>query len=347
MRSKDFLYETIEIICEKTTADELIPYLEPLGFDVERKTGTTIKVVVPASLRSTGVQQIASTLPGATISADGKKVQYDGSTILVKPAEAQGGRLEKEAGQLIAIDSSIKEHLKGKPYIKLAIGERVVNAAGAVNVPGNPKADIAIVDDKGTPVAWISLKDGTNPKGFGQWGGVDYMGKDPEVAKFVQGIKAAFGDQFPRGPTYGVRIKNPQLKALTVFGKDFGGAPGINNVDLVLQGHPTLTKGSRGGYVLTGAHSWYNGDIPTGEYEPMLIARYSADRGNFGIVGARISSYPAGGRPINPLPKSAAKPKPALKAPVTKPAPTPASIQNMQKPLGTSKVPMGAGTPPQ
>jgi hypothetical protein len=346
MRSKDFLYETIEIICEKTTADELIPYLEPLGFDVEKKTGTTIKVVVPASLRSTGVQQIASTLPGATISADGKKVQYDGSTILVKPAEAQGGRLEKEAGQLIAIDTSIKEHLKGKPFIKLAIGERVVNAAGAVNVPGNPKADIAIVDNNGTQVAWISLKDGTNPKGFGQWGGVDHLGTDPEVSKFVQGIRAAFGDQFPRGPTYGVSIKNPQLKALTVFGKGFGGSPGINNVDLVLQGHPTLTKGSRGGYVLTGAHSWHNGDIPTGEYEPMLIVRFSSDRGNFGIAGARISSYPAGGRPVNPLPKPAAKAKPALKAPTTAPAPKPASIQNMQKPLGTSKIPMGT-TPPQ
>jgi hypothetical protein len=285
------------------------------------------------------VQQIASTLPGATISADGKKVQYDGSTILVKPAEAQGGRLEKEAGQLIAIDTSIKEHLQGRPFIKLAIGERVVNAAGAVNVPGNPKADIAIVDNEGAPVAWISLKDGTNPKGFGQWGGIDHLAKDPEVARFVKSIKTTFGSQFPRGPTYGVKIKNPQLKALTVFGKDFGGSPGINNVDLVLQGHPTLKKGTRGSYVLTGAHTWHNGDIPEGEYEPALIVRFSSDRGNFGIAGARISSYPTSGRPWTLLPKP--KKAPAVQAPQN-------PALNVSKPkIGAPVVPKGAiGTTP-
>lgn len=346
MRSKDFLYETIEVICERTTADEIIPFLEPLGFDVQKKTGTSVKVVVPAALRSTGVQQIAGTLPGSTVSADGKKVHYDGATILVKPAEAQGGRLEKEEGQILALDTAIKEHLNGQPFIKLAVGIRVVNAAGVIKVPGNVKADAQVIDDQGNPVAWISLKDGTTPKGFGHWGGVDHLGQDPEVAKFVNDIKATFGTEFPRGPTYGVKIKNPQLKALTCFGKNYGGAPGVSNVDLILQGHPTLKKGSRGGYVLTGAHTWHNGDIPAGEYEPVLVVRFSADRGNFGILGARISSYPTAGRPWQPLPKApkATTKVPAAKVPPTlvKPVPEPASIQNMKKPLGSSKIPMGA-----
>lgn len=340
MRANEFLYETLELISEKTTADELIPYIQPMGFDVEKKTGTTVKVVVPAAHRLSSVQQIASTLPGATVSADGKKIQFDGATILVKPAEAQGGRLEKEEGQIIALDSSIKEHLNGQPFIKLAVGTRVVNAAGAVKVPGNVKADAEIVDEKGNPVAWISLKDGTTPRGFGHWGGVDHFGADPEVAAFVNSIKSAFGNEFPRGPTYGIKIKNPQLKALTTFGKGFGGAPGRSNVDLILQGHPTLKKGSRGSYVLTGAHTWHNGDIPEGEYEPVLIVRFSADRGNFGIVGARISSYPTGGRPWQPLPKPAATPmKPQPKKPaldVSKPkigAPVPPA------PLGTTPAP--------
>lgn len=42
-----------------------------------------------------------------------------------------------------------------------------------------------------------------------------------------------------------------------------------------------------------------------------------------------------------------AAPKPALKAPTTAPAPQPASVQNMKKPLGTSKIPMGADPAPQ
>lgn len=333
MRAKDILYETIEVVSEKTTSDELIPFLEPLGFDIQKKTSNTVKVIVPAALRITGVQQIASTLPGSTISPDGKRVNYDGSTILVKPSEAQGGRLEKEEGQILALDTAIKEHLKGQPFIKLAVGTRVVDAAGVAKVPGNIKADAQIIDQAGNPVAWISLKDGTTPKGFGHWGGVDHLAQHKEVAGFVNAIKATFGTEFPRGPTYGVKIKDPTLKAITCFGKNYGGAPGVSNVDLILQGHPTLKKGTRGSYVLTGAHTWYNGDIPEGEYEPVLIVRFSADRGNFGIVGARISSYPTAGRPWKPLPKA---------APVTnQPSPTPPGVVNQNRNMAQGKIPMG------
>lgn len=318
MRANEFLHETIEIICEKTTADELIPYIEPMGFDVEKKTGNTLKVIVPAVHRFSSVKQIADTLPGSEISPDGKIIYFDGAKILVKPAEAQGGRLEKEEGQIISLDSAIKEHLGGRPFVKLAVGTRVVNAAGAKKVPGTAKADAEIVDDQGNPVAWISLKDGSAPRNFGQWGGVDYLGSNPEVADFINKIKAVFGNTFPNGPTYGVEIKDPHLKALTVFGKDYGGVPGRNNVDLVLQGHPTLKKGTRGSFVLTGAHTWENGDIPEGPYEPTLMVRFAGDRGNFGIAGARVFSYPASGRPWQPLPKTPKQPanpkKPDLKA---------------------------------
>lgn len=318
MRATDFLYETIEVIFEKTTADELIPYLQPLGFEVEKKTGNTVKVIVPAALRSTGVQQIAGTLPGSTISDNGKEVYFDGSKILVKPAEAQGGRLEKEEGQIIALDSAIKEHLNGKPSIKLAVGTRIVDAAGVAKVPGNVKADAEIVDAQGNAVAWISLKDGNSPRGFGQWGGVNHIGRDPEVVKFVQSLKAiAVNNEMPRKLTYGAPIKNANLKAISCFGKDYGGEPGRSNVDLILQGHPTLKKGTRGSFVLTGAHTWHNGDIPQGEYEPVLTARYSSDRNDFGIIGARITAFPSAGRPWKPVPKPAKNPvaKPPIAAP--------------------------------
>lgn len=332
MRANDFLYETVEIISEKTTADELIPFLEPLGFKVQKQTANKVKVVVPSALRKTGSEQISNALPGSKISPDGKVVNYDGASILVKPEEAQGGRLEKEEGQIIALDSAIKEHLSGQPSIKLAVGTRVVDAAGVIKVPGNVKADAEIVDASGTAVAWISLKDGTTPKGFGQWGGINHLGKNPDVVKFVQDLKAAFGTTFPRGPTYGMKTSDRSLQALVCFGKAFGGPPGISNVDLILQGHPTLKKGSRGGYVLTGAHTWHNGDIPAGEYEPVLTARFQDGRNDFGIQGARITAYPTTGRPWSPVPT----PK-KTKTPTA----TPPGIQNQQTTLATSKVPMG------
>lgn len=339
MRARDFLYETIELISEKTSADDLIAYIEPLGFDVQKKTGKTVKVVVPAATRMASVKQIADTLPDSLITPDGKQIKFDDATILVKPAEAQGGRLEKEAGQLIAIDTAIKEKLKDQPFINLVVGNRTVQAAGAVNVSGNPKADIAIVDDQNNPVAWVSLKDGTSPKSFGQWGGVDHLGKDPEVATFINNLNAHFGNEFPRGPTYGVEINNPRLKALTCFGKAFGGEPGVSNVDLILQGHPVVKKGSKGEFVLDGSHVWANGEIPSGEYEPVLMVRFSSDRSNFRINNARITAYPKGGRPWKQLP-DVDKVDPT-------PAPQPsAGVQNQQKSLKTSKIPMGSEPEP-
>lgn len=343
MRAKDFLYETIEIIFEKTTSDEMIPFLEPLGFDVQKKTRNTVKVVVPSALRSTGVTQIAGTLPGSTISDDGKKVHYDGATILVKPAEAQGAGLEKEEGQILALDTAIKEHLNGKPFIILAVGTSIVNAAGIIKVPGNVKADAQVIDENGTPVAWISLKDGTGPRGFGQWGGVNHLGRDPEIMKFVQDLKSKVGPEIPRGPTYGAPITNDRLKALTCFGKNFGGESGISNVDLILQGHPTLKKGTRGSYVITGAHSWHNGDVPTGEYEPVLTARFAPDRNDFGIKGARITAYPSAGRPwknINDMkaapPEQATTPEPVSVR--QDPAGGTPGIRNQTKQLGSKEI---------
>jgi len=342
MRANEFLYETIEVICEKTSSDELIPFLKNLGFEVQKKTGNTVKVIVPSSRRGHSAQQIANAMPGSVVSPDGKRVSYDGATILVKPAEAQGGGLEKEEGQIIALDSSIKEHLKGLPNLKLKVGNRIVNAAGVQKVPGNVKADAVIVDSAGNETAWISLKDGSTPKHFGHWGGVNHLGRDQEINTFANEIKSVFPNGLTNGmSTYGKPIQNPQLKALTCFGKDYGGQPGQSNVDLILQGHPVLKKGRNGSYILDGTRSWANGDVPSGEYEPTLMARYTSDRNDFGVQTCRITSYPKGGRPWKPVPKPAAtqQPKKSVAEPKVNPikqsvlTPTPAQ-QQLGKPMG-------------
>ena len=101
MRSREFLFESFTVISEKTTSDEIIQYLEPLGFDTKKISGFTTKVIVPANQRYNVIQDIKQIFPDADVSGDGKQIKFDGATIQVKPSEAQGGRLEKEEGQII------------------------------------------------------------------------------------------------------------------------------------------------------------------------------------------------------------------------------------------------------
>lgn len=298
MRAREIFYESFELISEKTSADELIPYLEPLGFDVKKMTANKVKVVVPAALRYTGVDQISQALPGSSITPDGKALNYDGATILVKPAEAQGGRLEKETAQRNAINDAIVSAKGNKAEIPLIVGNRVVNAAGAVPAHKGVKADIAIIDAKNRQVAWVSLKDGNAPRGFQGWGGVTHapVVDHPEVQNFVKRMKKMFPNGLPEGIAYGTRINDATLKNQVVFGKEFGNEPGQSNVDLVLQGHPRIEQTAKG-MLLTGDHHWVNGQTPDGAYEPVLIASWRGDRSNFGIQNARLFVYPSNGRP--------------------------------------------------
>ena len=348
MRSREFLFESFTVISEKTTSDEIIQYLEPLGFDTKKISGFTTKVIVPANQRYNVIQDIKQIFPDADVSGDGKQIKFDGATIQVKPSEAQGGRLEKEEGQIIALDSAIKERLKGQPSIPLTVGKRTVEAAGLVKVPGTVKADAAIVDSSGTEVAWISLKDGNSPKGFGQWGGVSHLARDPEVADFVQKLKTLVGEEMPRGPTYGKLITSINLKNAVVFGKNFqSGQNGPSNVDLVLQGHPVLEKTQGGGYTIKGSHAWSNGDTPGDQYDPVMTVRYSQDRNDFGIRFARVTAYPNGGRAWKSIDEAYETVVKNQSQQAKQPAPEPKSIQNMKKSMAQSKIPMGQEPTPQ
>ena len=342
MRSHEFLYETIIILSEKTSSDDIIQYLEPLGFDTKKISGFTTKVIVPASQRYEVVKSIQDILPDAEISGDGKVVKYDGATIQVKPAEGQGGRLEKEEGQILALNNAIKDKLNGKSSISLVVGNRLVDAAGVSKVPGNVKADAAIINAAGHEVAWISLKDGNSPKGFGQWGGVSHLSREPEVADFIKKLKTVVGTEMPRGPTYGKEISSINLKNLVVFGKNFqSGQPGPSNVDLVLQGHPKLETVTQDSYKLTGTHVWKNGDIPSDQYDPVMTVRFSADRNDFGIRFARITAYPKVGRawkPIDPDYERMSK-KTSSQDDIANQEPK--GIQNLDKTLSQSKFSIG------
>jgi len=201
--------------------------------------------------------------------------------------------------------------LKGdKPEITIVIGDRKVSVSHFESTPGTPKSDFHAVDKDGKAVAWISHKKGATSKDFQQWGGMSdrefaqVYKKYPQVQKEIQQLVADIkqfnvdhhGDiAMPRGATLGRKIKNGILRGIAVYGVDFGGERGPQNVDLVMQGDPMFD-----GMALKGTGSEHsNGDRVEYVFEPVFMAMYRGDRSNFGIPNARFMIYPAGGRKVH------------------------------------------------
>jgi len=295
MLIQELIQETIEIVTEENT-DEVLTFLKSHGYEASKKTGVTIKVLVPRSQRLMAVHDIANLLPDSVIQDNGKQIKYDGKNILVKPSEAQHAGLAKESGAIEMINRVIASHSGDDTAAEIMVGNRQIRATLCHQVSGGWKADAVIVDEHGKETAWLSLKDGKSPRHFGQWGGLSHLARDPEVASFVADLKSRFPDGLTaKTPTLGRPIKSPRLKALTTFGKEFGQAPSKSNVDLILQGVPAIHE-QGGKPILSGDHTWANGDIPEGDYEPILSVRYTSDRSDFGIKHARVTVYPKNGR---------------------------------------------------
>jgi|GEM_PF-6944544 len=187
--------------------------------------------------------------------------------------------------------------------------------AGAESTPGTPKSDFHLTDVDGNAKVFISHKDGKGVKAFGQWGGITKQadGKNPadrgvisedkEVLDFVEAIKARFpvGSQFPKGVTLARKIKSRNLKNRAVYGPSYkSGAKGsIDNCDMLLQGTIDLKRvGNTKTFVISADGSEHlNGDAMTGQAAPTLMVMFKGvNRKDFGIIGARFSIYPLGGR---------------------------------------------------
>lgn len=168
---------------------------------------------------------------------------------------------------------------------------------GIKSTPGFPKSDFEFTY-KGQPVLFISHKAGTTAKDYQQYGGLTSMSgqmvaNHPEVKAFAERIKSEW-PEMPPGKSVYRKIEDPLLKKYSLFGGDFGGEFGINNVNALYQGHMKLIPGSTPNeFQIKAAHVTFNGDVPTGPYEPILYGRFSGSRGgNHGVKNLRTGILP-------------------------------------------------------
>ena len=182
-------------------------------------------------------------------------------------------------------------------YINLSINGDTKKVDGARSTPGNPKSDFEFTFQN-NPVFWISHKDGTKASHHQQYGGLTCVsGKPvcghPETISFVEEISKRYGQGMPPGTSVQRKIKDPQLKLFSIFGFDYGKQFGPNNVNALYQGTLTLVPKGNNAYEINAVHSVFNGQLPTGLYEPILFGRFSGSRGgNHGIKDLRTGILP-------------------------------------------------------
>ena len=182
-------------------------------------------------------------------------------------------------------------------YITIKINDDSQKVDGIKTTLKTPKSDFNFTY-KGKPVLFISHKAGKKASAYQQYGGITCRaGKNicqhEEVENFVNQIKERYSDGMPPGKSLWMKIKNPKLKNLSLFGPDYGKKYGEDNVNGLYQGNIKIVPGDNDTYKLEAHHIIYNGDIPEGEYEPVLYARYSGSRGgNHGIKDLRTAILP-------------------------------------------------------
>jgi len=279
----------------RETPEQIINDLEPLGFkekDFKPISGKRIKLLVPGKERKVVADKIAKSVGYEQDKEVATKFTTDdGTVLLVKPAEQQGDatvHIELEA--LAGLLKQLKE--LGSANIKVG-GKVYKDITNGYKVPGTPKADLALTNSKGTPVIFISHKDGDSAKDFQQYGGVTAYADHPEVKAFAKAVlKKSPGGVMPQGGGFKRKVKDEELIRKSIYGKGYGGAFGKDNVQIVCQGPLYLEKSSGNTYELKSNHNIYNGTVPGEGYTAYLMATFRRGRNDLGVKSCRMGIYP-------------------------------------------------------
>ena len=161
------------------------------------------------------------------------------------------------------------------------------------------------MNSKKEEVAFLSHKAGKKPSDFQQYGGLsaDIFKDNPEIISFMKDLKSKFPNGLDRGQGAFRLVNDQSVVNRSVYGVDYGGAPGHENVDEFHQGFMKLKKlAGNATYEITSGHKGKNGgDIEGAGYEAIYYARYTGDRGatvagEF-INNARIGVFPRANAP--------------------------------------------------
>lgn len=238
--------------------------------------------------------------------ATGKKVPLRVDSLHKPGLENKTNSRDKEDlafGQLTSGIEAAKKQ-SGKPYITMKLNGQVHKIVGAHQIPGNPKADFSLVNDKGEHVYHISHKDGSLPKHHQGFATSHRDVEDTDTFQNFVGLTAAATGNHPNaleGRTVAARLNNkdPEHQEMirrSVWGRDHAsGQTGVNNVDAVHQGVMRVTKGEGGHFEIHSDNEMHRGDEFKHEYQ--MHVRKASDRELPGTkIKGRFFVHEVGGR---------------------------------------------------
>lgn len=287
--------------------NEVEKTLKDLGYTVKQITRNRIAIVTDA--RSAAIKNVLNTLKGSRIVKDAQAlnisslgvIHLPGSIqIIVKPATKNVLKAEQEATEsLIGLIRTAVEQ-EGKP-IDIFMGRFKASAvvtAGADQIKGDPKADIALIDNSNREVGFISHKKEGGAKAFQQYSGIskdagDSIYDDSLVVDYVKElyntVNRKFGDNKGRTgfSTWREIPDTPngrKLASRSVYGPEWDGGRtfGRESVHCIGQGAPILTRQQNGSYKLTFSESMHTADeidwIFRGDYKIIFASTYRSAR---------------------------------------------------------------------
>jgi hypothetical protein len=241
---------------------------------VSDKRGETVKDII-SLLKNNGKNvELDKSRTATNISSMGFIVVDSNLQIVVKPETKNVMAAEEEATKdLIRLINDANEQYGGP--ITIMIGkykiEKVVTA-GSNHIRNDPKADIALMDNSGNEVGFISHKKAGGAKAFQQYGGIskkagEVIYRNNMVVNYVKTLDGYVDNSTAKkGQSFYRYIPNTpagkKLVGQSVYGPRFDSGKSFNrdSVHCIGQGDPILTKKSEGVYVLTFSDSIHTAD---------------------------------------------------------------------------------------
>jgi hypothetical protein len=182
----------------------------------------------------------------------------------------------------------------------ISIGKfSVSNAVGVVAIVGKePKADFVVLQKNGNaliPALYISYKKGTSAKDFQNYSGLSektskLIWTHVETKKFFKKLSAMYESKVQEEVKQ--EITDTDIVFQSIFGQDYGGKYGLDNVNIVAQGTVSISPNG----VVSYDHIIENGKKieRTSGYYPVFGARAATGRGAVTPSGERVEGFRIG-----------------------------------------------------